>query len=76
LYCPECHSNNIYTIDTRSRGANAIRRRRKCLDCGARFSTIEVITDSKYFDSAEDVSELVRLSSLAVKFAQDVANTK
>ena len=55
---------------------NAIRRRRKCLDCGARFSTIEVITDSKYFDSAEDISELVRLSSLAVKFAQDVANTK
>ena len=46
------------------------------MDCGARFSTIEVITDSKYFDSAEDISELVRLSSLAVKFAQDVANTK
>ena len=76
MYCPECHSNNIYAIDTRSRGKNAIRRRRKCLDWGARFSTIEVITDSKYFDSAEDISELVRLSSLAVKFAQDVANTK
>lgn len=76
MYCPECHSNNIYAIDTRSRGTNAIRRRRKCLDCGARFSTIEVITDSKYFDSAEDISELVRLSSLAINFAQDVANKK
>lgn len=73
MYCPECHSNNVYTIETRSRGTNATRRRRECLDCGKRFSTIEVILDSEYFDAAEDIPELVRLSSLAVKFAEDVA---
>lgn len=76
MYCPECHSNNVYAMETRSRGTNATRRRRKCLDCGKRFSTIEVILDSKYFDAAEDIPELVRLSSLAVKFAKDVANTE
>lgn len=76
MYCPECHSNNVYAIDSRSRGTNATRRRRKCLDCGKRFSTIEVILDSEYFDAAEEIPELVRLSSLAVKFAQDVAKTE
>lgn len=76
MYCPECHSNNVYTIETRSRGMNATRRRRECLDCGKRFSTIEVILDSEYFDAAEDIPELVRLSSLAINFAKEVAKTE
>lgn len=40
MRCPYCQSENIMVLDTNdTRGE--IRRRRKCKDCGQRFSTIE-----------------------------------
>jgi transcriptional repressor NrdR len=42
MYCPFCHSENTKVIDTRltSEGEN-VKRRRECLDCEQRFTTIE-----------------------------------
>lgn len=44
MYCPSCHTEDTHVIDTRviAEGA-AIRRRRGCVKCAFRFSTIEEI---------------------------------
>lgn len=44
MTCPECGSENIGVHDTRSQEDN-IWRRRKCFECGHRFSTIEIDFD-------------------------------
>jgi transcriptional repressor NrdR len=47
MRCPYCHSTNNKVIDSRpSREANAIRRRRECLNCQRRFTTYEQVEES------------------------------
>ena len=42
MNCPFCRSEDTQVLDTRSNPeANTIRRRRKCLSCGKRFTTYE-----------------------------------
>jgi transcriptional repressor NrdR len=42
MQCPFCNEDDDRVIDSRSIGeGNAIRRRRKCLACGKRFTTYE-----------------------------------
>lgn len=42
MQCPNCSSTNLKVIDSRPAENNtSIRRRRECLDCGARFTTFE-----------------------------------
>ncbi|MCT6880886.1 MULTISPECIES: transcriptional regulator NrdR [Snodgrassella] len=44
MKCPFCQHHNTQVIDTRlSEGNNSIRRRRRCLACDSRFSTLEVV---------------------------------
>ncbi len=43
MKCPYCGSNNIRVIDSRDTREGLIKRRRECIDCGKRFSTIETI---------------------------------
>ncbi|MDD3579586.1 MAG: transcriptional regulator NrdR [Desulfobacca sp.] len=46
MRCPYCRSSRIRVLDSRiSREANAIRRRRECLDCKRRFTTYEKVED-------------------------------
>ena len=46
MKCPFCTGSKIKVIDTRnSNDLEAIRRRRKCLRCGRRFTTYERIED-------------------------------
>ena len=40
MNCPFCHKNQAQVIDSRSY-PDRVRRRRKCLQCGERWSTIE-----------------------------------
>jgi len=40
MRCPYCGSEKTRVVDTRSSG-EIIRRRRKCLSCGRKFTTIE-----------------------------------
>lgn len=43
LACPACGRHRLAVIDSRkSNGHGAVRRRRKCEDCGYRYSTIEI----------------------------------
>jgi transcriptional repressor NrdR len=42
--CPECDATENRVVDTRaSRGGRAVRRRRECIVCGARFTTYEYV---------------------------------
>lgn len=41
MKCPKCNSYQVNIVDTLPRDY-AVRRRRKCLNCDFRFSTIEV----------------------------------
>lgn len=42
MICPSCRQGPTKVIDSRH-GVNGTRRRRKCLRCGTRFSTREVV---------------------------------
>ena len=41
MRCPECHFADTKVVDSRTSGDDAIRRRRECLKCEARFTTHE-----------------------------------
>lgn len=43
MLCPSCNSNNDTVTDSRSSArGRRIRRRRECLTCGHRFTTMEI----------------------------------
>jgi len=42
--CPHCHHPKTEVVDSRSSGDTEIRRRRKCLQCGYRFTTHERVS--------------------------------
>jgi len=42
VYCPKC-AIPTQVIDTRGTADNEVRRRRRCADCGERFTTYEAI---------------------------------
>ena len=44
MRCPKCTSSDTKVLDTRtSKNETSIRRRRECLECGHRFTTIEEV---------------------------------
>lgn len=44
MHCPKCGHSDTKVLDTRmGKGNHSIRRRRQCLSCEARFTTIEEI---------------------------------
>ena len=70
MRCPECGSANLICIESRESISHPGRRRRrhKCRDCGARFSTIE-ITEEEYQElttKRENHESLRKMRSRAV----------
>ncbi|MEX0979939.1 MAG: transcriptional regulator NrdR [Gemmatimonadota bacterium] len=46
MRCPQCDSTENRVVDTRtSRGGRAVRRRRECSSCAARFTTYEYVEE-------------------------------
>lgn len=45
MKCNECQSSNTIVAETRRHTDGAPMRRRKCLDCGHSFKTLEVVFD-------------------------------
>lgn len=43
MKCPQCEKDNNRVLDTRLQKDGGIRRRRECLDCKNRFTTLEII---------------------------------
>jgi len=74
--CPECDATDNRVVDTRaSRGGRAVRRRRECTVCGARFTTYEYVEDRpiqilKRSGAVEDFDRRKLLESVAVACAK------
>ena len=43
MQCPFCKSQQVKVLETRVQKEHEIRRRRECLDCQGRFSTVETL---------------------------------
>ena len=43
MKCPFCHNQNDRVLDTRVQKDGSIRRRRECLSCKSRFTTVETL---------------------------------
>lgn len=43
MFCPQCKSEDNKVLETRVQRDGGIRRRRECLGCKARFTTVETI---------------------------------
>ena len=43
MRCPQCNSDNTKVLETRSPSDAEIRRRRACLECQTRFTTVETV---------------------------------
>ena len=41
MNCPKCGRNDLKVVDVRNPDCESVYRRRKCLACGHKFSTIE-----------------------------------
>lgn len=63
--CEKCGSQNLYCVDSRKTHGK-VRRRKKCLDCGFKFSTIELPMCEVYRieKTLALISELESLGSL------------
>jgi transcriptional regulator NrdR family protein len=57
MKCPECSSDKLSVIETRTNKSGSIRRRRKCCACGDIFRTKERI-DIRRTISEEEAIEL------------------
>ncbi|MBO4388369.1 MAG: transcriptional repressor NrdR [Spirochaetales bacterium] len=57
MKCPECGSLNDKVIESRpSSDGSSIRRRRECLDCGARFTSYEKVEEKTLMVQKKDKS--------------------
>jgi len=43
MHCPACRKKMLRTLETRPSADNAIRRRKVCMKCGYRCTTVEKI---------------------------------
>ena len=76
MRCPECDARENRVVDTRdSRGGRAVRRRRECGVCGARFTTYEHVEErpvrvAKRDGSGEDFDRIKLLRSITIACAK------
>ena len=84
MNCPKCKSCQRMTTDSRPNEYHTIRQRRyKCLDCGYRWSTVEILRDDfnklktlsdrfKYrSDEFETLSDKLKAFSIHIKNLSD-----
>jgi transcriptional regulator NrdR family protein len=62
--CPRCGSTNVSVVDSRPK-ENHIWRRRKCLECGEKYTTYEV--DAKLFEKIKAKAEAIDTLKSALK---------
>jgi len=76
MRCPQCDATENRVVDTRaSRGGRAVRRRRECTVCAARFTTYEYIEERpmqvlKRSGAVEDFDRSKLLDSVRVACAK------
>ncbi len=64
MQCPACKSESSKVVDSRTaRGGRAVRRRRECLACAARFTTYEYVEERRL--------QVLKRSGRAEEFRRD-----
>lgn len=71
--CPACGSDKSGVIDTRRRSL-ALKRRRKCIDCGERWTTYELRAEMVHAmrDMPQIIDHAERIASLALTARESV----
>ena len=67
--CPNC-GGKLSVVDSRPAAGNSTRRRMKCLDCDARFSSIERLTDTST-EAPVSTDPSIDLSKVFEKIAEN-----
>ena len=57
MSCPQCKHQICRVIDSRSRNGLSIRRRRECISCRHRFTTLEIHEDERILVSLQAALE-------------------
>jgi transcriptional regulator NrdR family protein len=70
MKCPKCNALGLAAADSRPYNGT-IRRRRKCLNCGYRFSTFEIIEED-YRKMKDTEAELAYVLSYLEVFLEKV----
>lgn len=74
--CPKCNSRCVYVVDTMHGDDGCVYRRRKCLDCGAKFHTIELqIGDNAKFKQGYADAYLIKVKNRWKKEKKDAGET-
>tara|TARA_R110000868_G_scaffold88938_4_gene247818 strand:+ start:587 stop:847 length:261 start_codon:yes stop_codon:yes gene_type:complete len=73
MKCPVCGSLTSIVTDSRPKDT-FIHRRRKCFDCGEKFSTQEKMIDDKPFSEYEKVEVLLREKEIFMLKMQEKFN--
>lgn len=66
MNCPSCGSENVCVKETMQGTDGKVYRRRQCLDCDARFRTVENVMDDTdrsrkdYFEAVKNKSALIK----------------
>jgi transcriptional regulator NrdR family protein len=68
MNCPDCESDNCFAIDSRIRRDGIRRRRYKCLDCGYRYTTVEI-----YAGDHDKLTEAFQREKTVRKVAEKIA---
>lgn len=59
IACPHCKARSSWVVDKRN-GDGYVRRRRQCDDCGERFTTREILVETKQIVPHDKVKSLRR----------------
>ena len=59
IACPHCKARSSWIVDKRN-GDGYVRRRRQCDDCGERFTTREILVETKQVVPHDKVASLRR----------------
>ena len=68
--CPQCHAENVAVVDSRQHAIGRTRRRR-CMSCGHRWSTLEIAADTMY--DVRNRAHAAAVAMLRAKLAEVLA---
>ena len=70
--CPKCGSEVLSIYDTRKKN-NVVWRRRKCVMCGEKFATVEILSDDleTLRRQSNIIKKMLMMTEQALKLSED-----
>ena len=76
MACPQCGHQVCRVLDSRSRKGLSIRRRRECISCKHRFTTLEIHEDERILASLQAALEALEELRKEIKGRFSLARRK